>query len=217
MIKDSTSFLTGGSTSSTTSTWAHTCLGYPLFVCVPESRNVTISATYAGAASDASYSVTNGNTRAYIFVWKTPAQGSNNVVVTYSSAITSREGCAISFLGGDRVDPVGANNQGTGTTQNKSLSLTTLYQRSFVIDALADLGNVNTPASPAVRFDNSGGNRVASWKESRVPGSNGTSYTGSVGTADYSYRIVEVRAKPVAFPACGSLRCRGYQYEPGQF
>jgi hypothetical protein len=182
--------------STTTLTWSHTTAtdANLIVVTVGESRAVTISSiTYNGAALTASASVTNGNSRAYVYYRVNPDKGANDVVVTYSGAITVPRAGAVTFKGANMVGPIGATNTKTGTAQNKTIDLTTLYDGSATVECVGALGGIHTADSGQTVINAGGNNRIGFYELQGDAGLYTQNLTAD-SSADYSYVVVEVRA-----------------------
>jgi len=186
--------------NTNTLAWTHDNNGDLLTVSIGESRAVSLSSyTYNGVtATGIAASVSNGNSRAWILYWKNPPRGSHQVQVVFSASNTVYLGSACSWNVVDTNNPIGATNTQAAATQNKSISVTTQDNDSYVLDCYGDNGTVNTAGAGQTRFDAGGGNRVTSYKPALVKGTNGTSWSGSNPPVAYSYVIVEIKS---AFPA----------------
>lgn len=184
--------------SSNTLTWSHTCTGSNrlLVVTVGESRNVTInSITYAGVGLTEAISITNGNSRAYIYYLINPDSGANDIIVTYSAAITVPRAGGVSFTNADQSDVLGATNTKTGTAQNKTIDLTTTANGSGLVECIGALGGIHTPTSGQTVINTDGNNRIGGYE---IVGGAGvyTQTWDSDASADYSYVIAEFKAIP---------------------
>lgn len=194
---DSTSSKLNDATSVTTLTMSHTCSGSDrlLIVAVPRSRGVTCSVTYNGVSMTSAVSINNGNSRAQIFYLIAPTTGANNIVVTYSASNGSYTAAAVSFTGADQTDPIGASGTQTGTATDKSLSITTEADGSYLVDCIGSAGTVHTAGAGQTDLS-AAANRVVSYKSAPTAGSNGTSWTGTPSTG-YAYALLEILAAPV--------------------
>jgi len=182
--------------SDTTLTFAHTCSGSNrlLVVTVPESRSQTATVTYNGVAMTSAVAQSNSTTWARIFYLIAPATGSNNVVITYSSALTFRQAGAISFNGVDQTSPLGATNAIFGTIQNKSIGITTTEDNSVLVDSLAVNSSNQTPTAgqTLIGAQSIGLNRVGAYEIVGSAGAYSQTYSAPI-SEDYSMVVAEFK------------------------
>jgi len=131
---------TSGSAASFT--FAHTASGGGRLLVVgvtirtDAAQNVS-SVTYAGSAlTFVRADAVGGSVRAEVWYRVAPATGSNDVIVTLSASAKAAAG-AISFTGVDQTTPVDAQNGATGTSVTPRVTVTSVTDGAWVVDALA--------------------------------------------------------------------------------
>ena len=107
-------------------------------VTIQTNAGQTVSGvTYAGAALTFVRSdIIAGSVRSELWYRIAPATGSNSVVVTLSASAKTAAG-AVSFTGVDQTTPVDAQNGATGTSVTPSVTVTTVTDGAWVVDAAA--------------------------------------------------------------------------------
>jgi len=196
---DTTTSQDNSTTSSSTVTWTHVNHADAdlIVVAIPCSQgDAAVSVTYNGdaltlAKKGTATSWSSGTSEIWYKV--NPATGSNTMVITHTSSKAYYYGSAISFIGADTSDPIGADNSATGDVQNKSVTLTTEQGDSYVVDCLASQGNVQTPDGTQTDFSAVSGNRMCSYKDADTQGENGTSWTAAASN-NHILIIVEIRS-----------------------
>lgn len=203
----------------TSITWAHTCSGAnrALVVCVKVRHSnavqgVPTGVTYNGVAMTLEASVANASAIAdfgsgpVVSQWSliAPATGANNVVVTFSNAISvSATGVAISFTDADQTDCVDATNSATGSVAATSVSVTPTAANAIVVDALyhLDSGPLSVGAGQTSRSNrtvNGGGDTVGVSTEAvATPASTAMTWTAAID-AYWSATAVSVKAAAAA-------------------
>ncbi len=122
--------------------WTHTTSGTNrlLFVGVAIRNDLsqTVSSiTYAGTALTFVRADTNGvSVRSELWYLVGPATGANTVQVILSAAARAGAG-AISLTGVAQTTPLDANNGATGSSTTPSVSVTTVADNAWVVDAVA--------------------------------------------------------------------------------
>jgi hypothetical protein len=160
--------------------------GNVLYAACPESRNVVVTAQFNGVNGTLIGSIQHASNspRAFLYRWIDPPIGTYTAQATYASAHTSRIVRFVSFIGADTSAPNSTPATSSGQAINKTLSITTTKAGAFVVDVLADQGNVFAPASGQTPV---GGiadaeNRVASYRSAPLPASYSNDWTGTNGT-----------------------------------
>src|SRR3989441_726250 len=137
-------FDAGASTSGSAASFtvAHTTSGANRLLLVgvtirTDAGQTVSSITYAGAGLTFVRADTiAASVRSELWYRIAPATGSNNVVVTLSASAKAAVG-AISLTGVDQTAPVDAQNGATGTSATPSVTVTTVTDGAWVVDALA--------------------------------------------------------------------------------
>lgn len=138
---------TGGTNTGVSSlTISHTCTGSNGLVAGlngGQGNTAVTSMTFDGTTlTNAVSQATNASV--YISYLKNPASGSAKNLVINFGGVNSPCGSAISFSGVDQTTPVGASNSATGTSTTPSVSLTTSYDSSMIVDGVGvDSGGSN--------------------------------------------------------------------------
>src|SRR2546425_4783859 len=102
-----------------------------------DAAQTVTSVTYNGAAlTFVRADAVGASVRSELWYRVAPATGSNNVVVTLSASAKAAAG-AISFTGVDQTTPVDAQNGATGTSVTPSVTVTTVTDGAWVVDAAA--------------------------------------------------------------------------------
>lgn len=129
----------GGSVSSTSLTYAHTCTGSNgiLFVGVYGDATSITGATYAGVAMKLlSKRTSTSGPAGYVFQLVNPSTGANNVVVSASGTITIASMCA-SYTGANQSDIEDAlavgTQDGVGSGSWTGPSITTITNNDWVL------------------------------------------------------------------------------------
>lgn len=169
ILKDSITTKEYGGGSTNTLTWSHTCSGSNrlLVVTVPESRVSTVSSiTYnsVNLTKAISKKVADPyNPNAEIWYLIAPDTGTHDIVITFGQSITYRVAGAVSFTGCSQSNVLGAVSYKESEVKGKSITITTEYDNSVLIDCLGDTGSTNTPSSGQTAICNFD-NRVSSYE-----------------------------------------------------
>ena len=143
---DAASSCTPVSTAANSVTWSHTTSGADRILIVGVSiRNdlsQTVSGvTYAGTPlTPVPGGVQDNGTSVRVELWRlvAPALGANNVVVTLSGGATAKMACgAVSLTGVGQANPIDATNSAIGTSATPSVTVTTVADNAWVVDAIA--------------------------------------------------------------------------------
>lgn len=159
--------------------------GNVLYAACPESRNVVVTAQFNGVEGTSIGTVQHisGAPRAFLYRWLDPPIGTYTAQATYASANTSRVVRFISFVGADTSAPNSTPSASSGAAIDKSFSITTTQAGDFILDVLADQGNILAPLSGQTPI---GGltdaqNRAASYRFAPLPGSFTNDWDGTSG------------------------------------
>jgi len=136
-------------------TFAHVVASGEYLTVTVACHNVTCSGvTYNGDAMTQSLLVENGTYRGYIFTLSNPDTGTNNVIVTMSGS-SYFMASAVSYSGVNNADAIDNTTSTTGTSGDSSLSITTNYDNSFLIDVMeGEYTGFATPAASAPTSSN---------------------------------------------------------------
>jgi len=177
----------------------------------PPNPYVT-SITYGGVdLTRANFSVGSPTVRAELWYLTNPKLGTNNVVVTFSSAIDT-EGAiagAVSFFGVDQTNPISKTVTGKGQGGTASTSITTTNINAWLIDTIVvDNSAGNTATSPQVeRWDAippSGQiSGAGSTKSTTTPGTQSMSWTVS---AEWAQVVAEIKPASCVKPTVGRIK-----------
>ncbi|MDD5474448.1 MAG: hypothetical protein PHU34_09935 [Candidatus Methanoperedens sp.] len=201
---DNATYATTRSASSIT--WSHTVrsgLWKPLLVVgvdIEKSSPTTsvTSITYAGVAltrADFSLSPESPQARAELWYLANPAAGTNNVVVTFSTAIGSGGAVAgaVSFSGVDQTNPMSNTATGSGSGGTASTSITTVNANAWIIDTIV----VTTANSPTAISP-----QVARWSTTvpsgLIGGGGSTNITTNPGTQTMKWTVNDKWAQVAA-------------------
>jgi len=175
-----------------TNTYSHTCTGSNLTLTTgavfTQAPTPTGSATYNSVSM--STGVTNtaiGNTNMYIFYLANPATGANNVVTT-GSASCRNYGGSISMTGTNVGSPVGASANANGTSTTPSVSVTTSFANSMLVNTVF-INDTVAAQSPSA----TGTNQTSRYQRTHVSGGvanlGSTQTTTSTGSYTSSWSI----------------------------
>ena len=176
--------------------------GNLLYGFAPESRAVLVTMKYHGVSGTLVGSVQHGSgfPRVYVYRWIYPPIGSHTLEATYASTQTSRVMRAISFKGANTAEPDGTVVTKVGTAINKSLDVTTTRPGSFIVDCIADTGNVFAAASGQTMIGGTNANRVCSYRSAPTAGAYTNNWTGTSGAnVNYAGLIFEVFSNRTPF------------------
>ena len=151
---DSTGSAAPSTASSSTRTVSFTnTAGTFMVVGIARFRNVTTnSVTYNGVSmTKAVESIESSANRSEIWYLASPATGTNNLVVTFSSA--TDDGLVIGFTsmtGVNNSSPIGttANQAGGTTSTTPSIAITTANNNSYIFDSLYRNATTETATAP---------------------------------------------------------------------
>ena len=144
----------GGNSATGTLTFAHTCTGTNRFIVVGFVGNTVddvTGVTYNGVAMSLIAKVLSDSTRyVYLYGLVAPATGSNNVVITTSSADTIIGG-ALSYTG-VKQEAAEASGTAAGASTHPQASVTTVTANAWVVGILAGSTNDDTTADSGTTF-----------------------------------------------------------------
>ncbi|TLZ55750.1 MAG: hypothetical protein E6K17_05080 [Methanobacteriota archaeon] len=171
---------TSGSAASFT--FAHTTSGANRLLLVgvtirTDAGQTVSSITYAGAGLTFVRADTiAASVRSELWYRIAPATGSNSVVVTLSASAKAAVG-AISLTGVDQTTPVDAQNGATGTSVTPSVTVTTVMDGAWVVDAVAFRSTgAGTPTGTA------GAGQTQRWSQYNEGGGTATNIRGKGST-----------------------------------
>ena len=129
--------------SSSSLSWSHTCSGSERLLVVgtnsgdlsPGDRPVS-SITYNSVNLTKVRSDDSGNGRSEIWYLVNPASGVNTIQVNYAGTNVNVQAGAVSLNGVDQSSPLDAHNGATGSSSSPSVSVTTIADNAWVLDAL---------------------------------------------------------------------------------
>lgn len=133
--------IASGTGTGSSLTFSHTCAGVNrlliVWVSYFDSADTISSVTYNGVAMTAipSGSAANGNYKIAGYYLIAPATGANNVVVTFSGAVSDFGGGSISFTDAHQTTPLGTAVTATGTSTSPSVTVSSA-SGEFVADGL---------------------------------------------------------------------------------
>jgi len=171
---------TSGSAASFT--FAHTTSGAGRLLVVgvtirTDAGQTVTGVTYSGAALTFVRADTIGaSIRSELWYRIAPATGSNNVVVTLSMSAKAAAG-AISLTGVDQTTPVDAQNGATGTSVTPSVTVTSVTDGAWVIDATAFRST-----GLGVPTGNPGAGQTQRWSQYTEGGGNAANIRGKAST-----------------------------------
>jgi len=146
----------GGTTSGTSLTIAHTCTGSDLILVVvtkSDGANTVTGVTYDGVAMTnvSSFNTTN-NYYGKMWILTNPSTGNNDIVIT-SSDSRGLGGAASSFTGAKQSNQPDANDTATWTATSMPISVTTTANGCWTVMGYCGNRNVSAGASTTVRID----------------------------------------------------------------
>ena len=175
-------------TSHTVASWSDGIL----IVAVPESRASDVTAvTYNWVSLTLATSNAVWLNRAYLYYLVNPPVWTYTISVTFSTSLADHIVTAINLYWVDQSSPIWATNSISGTTQNKSISLTTTRANSYLIECFWDQWVTNTPASGQTYILN-GANRSSAYSTTTTAGSYTRNWTGNTSLS-YSMVIAEIK------------------------
>ena len=137
----------GASTSFTSLSWSHTCTGSNRILIVgsniqnnTDANGPITGITYGGVAltkirSDQQRPATV-TFRTELWYLIAPATGANTLTITYTGSVTRGCAGAISLTNADQSSQPDAHNGATGDSTTPSVSVTTVKDQSWIIDAV---------------------------------------------------------------------------------
>jgi len=167
-------------------TWSHTTSGADRILVVGVSiRNdlsqTVSSVTYGGTPlTPVAGGVQSNGTSVRVELWRlvAPALGANDVVVTLSGGATAKMAYgAVSLTGVSQASPIDAANSAVSTSSTPSVTVTTLAQNAWVVDAIAfrSTGNGAPTGTP-------GGGQTQQWSGYTESGGTGPNIRGKGST-----------------------------------
>lgn len=187
--RDTVESATSGDEQVSSLTWDHACSGVNrlLVVEISSEQSKTITGvTYGGTPFTQKVSNTNvgGNIRSEIWTLIAPPAGNSEIEVTFSAPSYCCAGSE-SFVGVDQTTPTGDTSVGNNTSNAPTVTVTTLYDNSIVVDSLV---TAQTPILYTI-----GANQIENWhhttnSDTRQGGSS-VEAAGSIGdnvVMDYS-------------------------------
>lgn len=160
----------------------------------PTASNFIVSnVTYAGKQGTLVKAIANSTTqRAEAWVVTNPAEGANNVVVTYSGSVDAVAG-AVGFTGVDQITPISYSTSATGAS-NPSLVIQSAVGE-ITMDVMGDAG---TPSAPT---------QTSRWLNTAPTSISGTASTGTgavtvthTWTLSSAYAQVGLSVRPALMP-----------------
>ena len=200
-VFDASSFF--AASDPTPLSFTHTASGSNRFVIITThlktSTNTVTAVTYGGIPAtfllSISRTIINGENTTVVYTLVNPPTGAQTVVITRGS--NNAIGAAMSYTGVDQASPIGATATTQAQTTNVTTNITTLQNKSLLVDAFTKL-SIALPtvgAGQTQRFQtlntNSQFNGQGSDKGAPTASPNSMSWT--FGLAHHTHAVMEVR------------------------
>jgi len=202
---DAASSTTGSGTGPFT--WAHTCTGSNLVLCVNisiyDSADFPTSVTYNGVALTLIGSTSNGQYTVYQYYLIAPATGANNIVVSVSGHVFDFVGSGVSLTGVDQTTAIGTQAVNSGTDTTPTVNVTSAANE-YVIDALIIThgGTLTVDGSQTQQAQAIGGSGFIKGASSTEGGAATTTMSWG-NSSSQAWAIVGTPFKPVSGAATG--------------
>lgn len=186
-------------------TFAHTCTGLNrllvVWVSYFDSADAPTGATYNGVAMTAipSSTAANGNYKIAGFYLIAPATGPNNIVVSFSGAMSDMGAGAVSFTDAHQTTPLGTAVTATGTNTTPSVTVTT-SAGEIVVDGLVIVhgGTLTVDGSQTQRWNSIASNGFQKYAGSTETASGASTPMGWNNSSSQQWAIGAVPIKPVS-------------------
>lgn len=186
-------------------TFAHTCSGsnrlLVVWVSYFDSADAPTGATYNGVAMTAipSSTAANGNYKIAGFYLIAPATGTNNIVVSFSGAMSDMGAGAVSFTDADQTTPLGTAVTATGTNTTPSVTVTT-SAGEIVVDGLVIVhgGTLTVDGSQIQRWNSIASNGFQKYAGSTETAAGASTSMDWNNSSSQQWAIGAVPIKPVS-------------------
>lgn len=186
-------------------TFAHTCSGLNrllvVWVSYFDSADAPTGATYNGVAMTAipSSTAANGNYKIAGFYLIAPATGTNNIVVSFSGAMSDMGAGAVSFTDAHQTTPLGTAVTATGTNTTPSVTVTT-SAGEIVVDGLVIVhgGTLTVDGSQTQRWNSIASNGFQKYAGSTETAAGASTPMNWSNSSSQQWAIGAVPIKPVA-------------------
>lgn len=186
-------------------TFAHTCSGLNrllvVWVSYFDSADAPTGATYNGVAMTAipSSTAANGNYKIAGFYLIAPATGTNNIVVSFSGAMSDMGAGAVSFTDAHQTTPLGTAVTATGTNTTPSVTVTT-SAGEIVVDGLVIVhgGTLTVDGSQTQRWNSIASNGFQKYAGSTETAAGASTPMNWSNSSSQQWAIGAVPIKPVS-------------------
>lgn len=149
----------GGSNTSASDSWSHTCTGTDLVIVgmmgvrdTAGDDRVVLSYTYNSVALTEIRTDDDDSIDIATAIWSlaNPSTGANTAAITWDASIlTASAGITISLTGVDQSSPNDANNGASGSSGNSSVSVVTVADNAWIVDVMftGEAGSSNIVAA----------------------------------------------------------------------
>lgn len=160
-------------------TFSHTCTGSNLVLTVGTSGVRAQSAvTYNSVSMTAGTQESDGSGWSRMWYLGNPATGANTVDVTLASDGDTMTG-AISFSGANAASPLDQEDTSSVNGTDLSMTVTTSYANSFLVDTVHKQANATANGTQTVRWSGTADYYAGSTKPTTTAGAYSTDWSGS--------------------------------------
>lgn len=207
----------GQTTNATSITVAHTCSGSDrvLFVGVgwstgPEAMASVTGVTYNGVALTQIWEIIDSPTDHANAGWYliAPATGTNNIVVTFASAMDEICAGGISFTGAHQTSPLGTFQTANGTTGNATVNVSSAADEIVVDNCYVGQNGITVGAGQTQRWQQANIGSYSTGGGSTETGAATTTMSWTI-TSGNPWNIGAVPIKPAGAAASGTKKLIG--------